>query len=328
MLVEFEKLRELIDHHHRFVLTTHINPDGDGIGCEVALASFLRQRQKEVAILNHSPTPENYQFLDPDKDILQYNPTSHANLLARADVIFVLDTNSPQRLESLKEDVVKSSAVKVCIDHHLDTIEFADFHLIDENAAATGQIVYRLLHHLDHSAVNQKIATALYVAIMTDTGSFRFPKTDSELHRIIAQLIEFGADPVATYQQVYEQGSAQRLKLLGMALAGLTTERNNRIAYLTVTRKMLEETKTEEADTDNFVTYPLAIRGVQIGLLFTELRDGVKISFRSKGDIEINKLAQEFGGNGHKNAAGARVQRATLDDVLPSVLKHAQQYLT
>lgn len=328
MRLEFGKVKALIDQHHRFVLTTHINPDGDGLGCEIGLASFLKQKGKQVSILNHSITPWNYKFLDPNEQIQQFHPATHANLVADADVIFVLDTNSPHRLASLKEDVQKSKACKICIDHHLDKVDFADLYLIDEASAATGQIIYTLCNYLDSSLINEEMATALYVAIMTDTGSFRFPKTDSELHRMIAHLIERGADPVATYQQVYEQSSAQRLQLLGKALAGLGTLRQNKVAYLTVSWEMFRETGTEEADTDNFVTYTLLIQGVQIGLLFTELLDGVKISFRSKGDIEINKLAQEFGGNGHKNAAGAHVTNTRLSDILPAVLERAQDYTT
>lgn len=324
---ELNKVRSLIESHHRFLLTTHINPDGDGLGCEIALAAYLQQKGKHADIINHSATPWNYQFLDPDQRILQFDSRQHTSIVSQAEVIFVLDTNTPHRLESMEEFILTSPAKKVCIDHHLDTTEFADMYLIDDSCAATGEIVFRLIDYLDSKSFTREIAHALYVAIMTDTGSFRFPKTDSGLHRMVARLIEEGADPVEAYHQVYEQSSPHRLRLLGKSLSTLETLQENKIAYLTIDQEMFRETGADEEDIDNFVTYPLSIQGVQIGLLFTELNNGVKISFRSKGEIPINKLAQEFGGNGHKNAAGARVLNARLSEIVDQVLDRAQHYL-
>lgn len=324
---QFEACRNIIADAQRFVLTTHVNPDADGLGSELALARYLQRKGKDVHILNHSTTPWNCKFLDPAQQIVQFNAERDAALILKADVIFVLDTNSPDRLQSLKPFVLQSKATKICIDHHLDKIEFADLYIIDEASAATGEILYRLLRFLDEKAVDKEIAVPLYAAIMTDTGSFRFPKTDSELHKIIAHLIEAGADPVEIYQQVYEQTSSNRVRLLGKALSTLEVAHGGKVACIRVTREMFKETETSEEDTDNFVTHTLGIRGVQIGLLVTELADGIKISFRSKGDIPVHKLAQEFGGNGHKNAAGARVQNGILSDVIQTVLERSKQYI-
>ncbi|MGH2568669.1 MAG: DHH family phosphoesterase, partial [Bacteroidota bacterium] len=195
------------------------------------------------------------------------------------------------------------------------------------SSAATGEIVYRLLSHLGQNNFTTEAARALYTAIMTDTGSFRFPKTGPEIHRQVAHLLECGADPVAIYQQVYEQGSAGRLQLLGRALASLQTAHSGKVACMTVTRQMFQETGTSEEDTDNVINYTLTVKGVQVGLLFTELNEGMKISFRSKGNIWINKLAQEFGGNGHQHAAGARVPGGTVNELLPKVLERSKSYL-
>jgi phosphoesterase RecJ-like protein len=162
---------------------------------------------------------------------------------------------------------------------------------------------------------------------MTDTGSFRFPKTDATLHRVVAGLIERGADPVHIYHETYEQGSAKRLQLLGNVLSTLQLAHGGRVASLFVSRRMFEGTMTSEEDTENFVTYTLVIAGVQVGLMFTELGEGVKISFRSRGDIAVNKLAQEFGGNGHKNAAGARTSTKPLETVLSEVVERSKAYL-
>lgn len=222
---------------------------------------------------------------------------------------------------------MESKAYKVCIDHHLEPADFANLYIIDEPSTATGEIVYRLLTFLDHRAITKDIAVFLYTAIMTDTGSFHYPKTDPEVHNMVSRLIEQGADPVDIYDKVYEQGSVGRLRLLGIALANLQVIRGGKVAYLVITRKMLSETGTNEVDTDAFVPYTLSIEGVKIGMMFTELNDGLKINFRSKGEIPINELAKEFGGNGHKNAAGARLYAAKLSDILPQVLERTQHYV-
>jgi len=324
---EFIQCRKIVEQNHRFIFTTHVNPDPDAIGSELAFARFLRARGKDALIFNHSATPFNCEFLDPDKTILQFDPGRDRIKILEADVILVLDANNPDRLESLRPFILESKAKKICIDHHLDRAEFADLYVIDESSTATGEILYHLLTSFDEAAITKDIAEPLYAAIMTDTGSFRFPKTDSDVHRVIAQLIDRGADPVEIYQHIYEQVSANRTQLLGHALSTLALEHAGKVAYFVVTKSMFEQTGTKEEDTDNFISYTLKIRGVQIGLMFTELPDGIKVSFRSKGEIEINKLAQEFGGNGHLNAAGARVRNVPLADVIATVVERSQYYV-
>jgi phosphoesterase RecJ-like protein len=324
---EFDEFRQIVERCTKFVLTTHVNPDPDAIGSEIALARFLTRLGKIVAVLNHSANPAYCSFLDPQSIILQFDPLQHANMVLNADAIIVVDANQPDRIQSLKPYVLSSKATKVCIDHHPERMPFADLYIVDEDSAATGEILYNLFSSFDQGSLTPDIATPLYVAIMTDTGSFRFPKTDAALHRIIADLLEHGADPVRSYNHVYEQGTADRTKLLGNVLASLQLALGGRAAYMIVTREMFSGTGTSEEDTDNFINYTLSITGVQIGLMFTELAEGVKVSFRSRGDIAINKLAQEFGGNGHKNAAGARIATGTIETLLPLVLERAQAYL-
>jgi phosphoesterase RecJ-like protein len=312
----------------RFVLTTHLNPDGDGIGSEIALASWLRSRGKEVRVINHSPLPAVYRFLDPAGLIAQFDPLRDGTALAGADVIVVLDTNHPDRLGSMKEAVLASPAVRVCIDHHLDPDPFASPALVDEHATSTGEMLYTLLFSGAAEQPARDVAAALYCAIMTDTGSFRYPRTGPATHTIVSRLIACGADPVAIYAEVYERWSPRRIHLLGEVLEGLRTEFGGRLAHITITREMLSRTGTGEEDTDNFTTYPMSVAGVRAGILFLEIEGGVKISFRSKGDIPINALAMEFGGNGHRNAAGARVAGAATDEIRSRVLSAAEKYIT
>jgi bifunctional oligoribonuclease and PAP phosphatase NrnA len=327
MRKEFDACRELFDAKQRIVLSTHVNPDPDAIGSEIALAVYLRSRGKEVAILNHSATPANCLFLDRLQSIKQFDPTLHAGIIANADLIVVLDANQPDRIQSLRPFVDQSTATKICIDHHLERQPFADLYVVDEEAAATGEILFNLLLYCHPGSITEEIATALYAAIMTDTGSFRFPKTDADLHRIIAELIERGADPASIFHETYEQGSAKRLQLLGNVLSTLKVAHDGKVASVFVTRAMFRNTGTTEEDTENFVTYALTIAGVEIALMFTELPDGIKISFRSRGDIAVNKLAQEYGGNGHRNAAGARTNQSGLDDLIRAVVERSKAYL-
>lgn len=322
-----EAVARVVKQHKAFVLTTHVNPDGDGLGSEVALAEWLVEQGKEVHILNYSPTPAFYLFIDPHNHLQQFNEQKHASVISKADVILVLDTNHPDRLRSLAPHVLQSKAVKICIDHHLDPHPFADHYVIDADATSTGEIMYRLLRHLQGDTVSPTIASALYCAIMTDTGSFRYPRVDPETHRIVAHLIECGADPVSIYHQVYEQWSAGRVQLLGDALASLKTTLNGKLAHITITQSDLQQTGTTEVDTDNFTVYPMNVAGVVAGILFLELKDGVKMSFRSKGNIAINELAKEFGGNGHKHAAGARLFNCNLDDTKQQVLLAAAKHI-
>ncbi|MGA3243339.1 MAG: bifunctional oligoribonuclease/PAP phosphatase NrnA [Bacteroidota bacterium] len=323
----FEEFRQIVAQHDKFVVTTHVNPDPDAIGSELALARYLTSHGKIVAVLNHSPLPANCAFLDTKGIIEQFDPAQHANMVLNADAIIVLDANQLERLQSLKPYIANSKAVKVCIDHHLDQLPFADLYIVDPETAATGEILYSLLLSMDKECLTPDLAVPLYAAIMTDTGSFRFPKTDSTIHRIIADLLDHGANPVEAYQKIYEQGTANRLQLLGHALSTLQLAHDGKVASMIVTWEMFKKTGTTEEDIENFINYTLTIAGVQIGLMFTELREEVKVSFRSRGDIAVNKLAQEYGGNGHKNAAGARIPAARLEMIRERVVASSKQYI-
>jgi phosphoesterase RecJ-like protein len=328
MSTPIDTVLQILREGEGLVLTTHVNPDGDGIGSEIALAEWLSGQGKEVHIINHSPTPEIYRFLDPESRIQTFNPERDAETIASAAIIVVLDTNHPGRLGSMESDILESPGIKICIDHHLDPAPFAHHYLLDDDATSTGEIIYRLVTADRRSDPGPRIAQALYCAIMTDTGSFRYPRVDPETFRIAAHLVECGADPVAIYSEVYQKWSTSRVHLLGEMLAGLELSEGGGLAHVTVTQEMLSRTGTTEEDTDSFTNYPMSVDGVLAGILFLELQDGLKISFRSRGEIPINELAKEFGGNGHRNAAGARIESGSLNEVRPQVLKAAQKYLT
>lgn len=328
MIQLFDRFKAAITGCRTFVITSHINPDGDSIGSETALAFALARMGKSVTIINQSETPDNLAFLsDEIFPVATYEPTTHSALIRGADCLIVIDTNAPNRFYALADDVVQSTAYKICIDHHLEQEPFADLYIIDTEAPAACEVLYALLRHLDPDLITPEVATALYAGIMTDTGSFRFPKTDTETHLITAELLRLGADPAEIYQKIYDSGPVNKLQLLGRALDSLRSTSNGAIAWMTIRPEDFRVTQTGVADTENFINYTLTVGGVKIGLFFIELDGVVKVSFRSKGDIWINRLAKEFGGNGHKHAAGARLTGRAFDDVVDAVTERAKSYL-
>ena len=334
-MFDFNSFYEIIEKNSSFVITTHINPDGDAIGSAMALFYFLRSFNKTAHVINYSKTPKYYKFLDPDNVIIHFNEEDK-KLLNESDVIFFVDLNETNRIKSMAPFVLESKATKVIIDHHEPnsnlTKRFADIEFADPKACSTGEIMYKLISHKYNSLINQKIAQALYAAIITDTQSFHLPRATSEVYRISADLIDKGANPSFIYKQIYESNHPNRIILLSEFLSQMKLVENNRIVYFVVTQEMFRRTETKEEDIDNFITYGLQIETAEIVMLFVQLNDGIKISFRSIVSIPINSLAKEFGGNGHKNAAGVRLTNSlhgdtSLETMIPKLLESAKKYL-
>lgn len=323
-----EKIINLIKNSNNFVITSHVNPDGDSIGSEIALCLYLKNLGKNARIINYSLTPDNYKFLNKYGIIEKFNENIHIDIINNSDVIFILDTNEFSRIRTMASYIQQSSAKKICIDHHLvsDNNGF-DYSIFDTESPATGEILYNLFSKLDPNLINTEIAEALYTAIMTDTGSFRFPRTDSETHTITAKLIIAGADPVKLYSEVYDKASIRRLKLLSIFLGNLTLLYDEKVVYGVLPLKVFEETKTNVFDTEGFSQYLMSIGTVQISLIFTETQKGIKVSFRSKGNLFVNELAKEIGGGGHQNAAGAFIVKGNLEKIKEEVISKAKKYI-
>ncbi len=322
-----EKILDLIKTNDNFVITSHVNPDGDSIGSEIALYKYLLKQGKKTKIINYSPTPDNYLFLDKGRIIEKYDQTLHRKPIMDAGVIFVLDTNEFSRLRTMEDFIKESPALKVCIDHHLGSGSGFDIYLSDTNSPATGEILFKLLTLEDKDNINHDTAVPLYTAIMTDTGSFRFPRTDSETHMIIAQLIDKGADPVEIYSEVYDKAPLGRLMLLSRFLDNMKLAYDGKLMYSYVYLKDLQETNTNVFDTEGFSHYLMSVETVQITVIFTEAERGIKISFRSKGDIYVNELAKEFEGGGHKNAAGAFIVKGDLTKLTEEIIIKSKKYI-
>lgn len=326
-MINFDKLADIIKENSSFILTTHVNPDADALGSELALYEILKQKGKKTFIINYSETPYNLGFMDPLGVIETYNPVKHDPVFETADVIAALDFNNPKRVIGMERVFTKSKSLKICIDHHENPSPFAAYYFNDTGYAATGHILYDFIKTTKIIELGFAVAQPLYAAIMTDTGSFRFDRTTPEIHLIIAELLKTGVSPFEVYDKIYDESRYSKIRLLGECLSTIRMNKSEEIAYMVITQKSLEISGAEESEVDGFVNYCLSVKGVKIGMLFFELKDGLKVSFRSKGNIPVNKLASEFGGGGHMNASGLRVFNASLNEFMPRVLDAAEKYL-
>ncbi|MBN1299818.1 MAG: DHH family phosphoesterase [Melioribacteraceae bacterium] len=326
-MLNFSGLHKIIEENKSFLITTHVNPDGDAIGSQIALYKYLNRLGKELRLINFSETPSNLQFLDPESIIENYQTSSMLNIFEQYDVLIAVDFNRLDRIIDMEDGFRKSSKIKVCIDHHEDSEQFTEFMFVDTSYGSTGEILFDLIDSYKEINIDYEIALPLYVAIMTDSGSFKYERTLPATHLKAARLLGAGVDPKETHRLVFENVKPGKIKLLGKALNSLTLYHDGRVALMKINRADLNETGTGEEDTDGFVNYALSVEDVKIALLLYELQEGLKVSFRSVGDIPVNKLAEEFGGGGHFHAAGARITDNTAEAVLPKIIELSKKYL-
>jgi len=327
---DFTRIQKKIDKAKTFVLTTHLLPDGDAIGSEMAVYYYLCKKGKKVSVINHNESPEHLEFLDKDKTIRRYRDEKAANdkLISEADIIFVIDTNEYSRTKSMEDSVRKSSALKICIDHHqgIDKNGFDDF-LVDTDSPATSQILYDFICSDNPEFIDKRIADNLYAGIMTDTGSFRYPRTTEKTFLISADLIKRGTDPVEIYDRIYNNIPADKVKLLSRFIDSLTFHFDDTVAVGLVTQKDFMEFHSDVKDVEGFSGFLMTMKNIKAGFLIVELPDSCKISFRSKGHIKINEFARHFGGGGHKNAAGATIVKTDVDDIKEKLLYEYKKFV-
>ncbi len=324
-----EDVLPLLLEKKRFLITTHVRPDGDAIGSQLALGQFLHKLGKQVAMINTDPLPGNLDWIPGVEAIKVFDGAlAQHEYIGGADVIVVVDTNTLDRLgRKMAKPVKNSGALKILIDHHTEPETWFDRTFVRDTASSTGELIHELITAHEPALIDETIATALYAAILTDTGSFRYSSVTPAVHRVVADLLERGSmAPAAVYAALYETRRPHWVRLLALVLETLTLRYDGLLSYLVVTRRVLEETGATNEDTEGFVSYGLAIEGVRVALIFTETLRGTKVSFRSKGDYYVHEWARAFGGGGHRNASGAYFKRP-LDEVLDVVLASAPRYL-
>ncbi len=305
----FDKIAKLINSYDSFLITTHINPDGDAIGSEVALKIFLEDLDKNVVIVNSSATPRSLAFLDPDGEIKIFPHDVGKEILEAVDVIFILDVNNSEHLGGFGRPIEGSSHPRVCIDHHEgEERGFADISANDATVAATGVLVHDLIQSMAGS-ISRAIADAIYATIITDTGTFRFSNTDARTFRLAAELCDRGVNPFEIHRHVFGSKTWGAGNLLGPVLGTVEHAADGRLAWIHVTQKMINDAHAIYDDTDGFVDLVRAIKGVELVLFFKELPDGnVKVSLRSNGRVDAFVIAESYGGGGHRMASGMRVE--------------------
>jgi len=305
MTVNWEPLREIIDNHQRFVLTSHVRPDADALGSEVGMARVLRGLGKDVRIVNQSPTPPRMAFIDSEGWIRQLGKSITVEEALDTDVHIILDTSAWGQLQETGKVFNKTSAVKVVIDHHVSSDDLGAIEFKDTTAAATGQMIYELALALGYE-IDELAASALYCALATDTGWFRFPSTTIETMHAGAGLIERGANPAELYQLLYEQYTLPRMRLAGRALQRITPEFGGLLAHTYVRWDDYAETGAVPPDTEDLVNECMRVGGTCSAFILIEQSNRqVKCSFRSRKGINVAVVAEQFGGGGHQQAAGA-----------------------
>ncbi len=310
----------------RVCLTTHVNPDGDGLGSEAGLAHLLRDRGIDAIITNPTPTPSRFGFLFEDLPGVDRTPGAIREL-RRADVIVVLDISDLGRLGNLGETVRTRGVPVACVDHHVsEGVLPAGPRYLDAGAAATGELVFELAV-ANGWPLTEASARGLYVAILTDTGGFRFSNTRPRTLRVAAELLEAGVDPEQIYLEVYARAPEGRPRLFAEALQTLVVEPDYGLAWVTVPPGAIERLGVSSDDLEGVVEFPRSIEGVRMALLFREVSQGrVKVSLRSVGDVDVAAFAKPFGGGGHTKAAGLALP-GSLAEVQSLVLTAARRYL-
>lgn len=320
---------------NRIVVVPHKGPDGDALGSCLGLYHFLKGKGHEVKVISPNEFPEFLKWLPGSDEVLIYENQVELckKLIAEAHIVFTLDFNILSRTGDMEKPLRDSEATFIMIDHHPEPSDYANHTYSDSAMSSTCQMVFKFLQKLRAvKHISPEIATCLYTGIMTDTGSFRYRSTSSETHRVIAELIDKGANNTLIHQQVFDTFSQGKFQLLGVALQNLRANKEFRTAYITLSQEELDKNNFKKGDTEGFVNYGLSIEGIIFAVIFIEHKsDGIiKMSLRSKGDFSVNDFARtHFNGGGHLNAAGGKSELSLEESVkkFNSLLPQYQEQL-
>lgn len=320
-----ETFAKVLEGARSIAILTHVNPDGDAIGSEIGVARFLLASGKEVRIVNQDPTPETLRYLEEDGPVAEpYDPSVHDALFEAVDLVLLVDNSAPDRLGRVEPVALRHRDKVLCIDHHPTKGTPWRWNVLEDRASATCAMIFELVRARSFTP-DRACARALYAGIATDTGFFRFSSTRAETHDVAAELVRLGADPVRCYAEVYERNPPEYTRLLGHALASLQLQAGGKLASVRIPLATLRACHAEEVDTSEITTPLLATDGVRVVVLFKELEGGrLKVSLRSKGNLDVHALASEFGGGGHRNASGI-VMKAPFDEAVAQVLARAEE---
>lgn len=318
---DIQQLKKELSTKKKIVIVTHKNPDGDAIGSSLALFIYLKKQGHNVQVIVPNEYPDFLKWMPQNESILIYekHKTKANQIILKAELLFTLDFNAYARAGDMQEILEKATAPFVLIDHHQQPDNYAKYTYSDTAICSTAQMVYHFIEFMDGlDVLDKEIATTIYTGIMTDTGSFRFRSTSSTTHRVVADLIDHGADNAFIHESVFDNNSAEKIKLLGVALRNLKIIPEYRTAYITLSQHELDANHFKKGDYEGFVNYALSVENVILAAIFVESKeDGlIKISFRSKGRFSVNRFARNhFEGGGHDNASGGKSNRSLEDTI-------------
>lgn len=330
-LANVARLKELLAQSRNIVIIPHKNPDGDAIGSALGLYYFLKILNKNSTVIVPNEYPKFLKWMPGSEAILNFERKNGVvvALLEKADLVFTLDFNELSRTGRMAPILTKLNAQFVMIDHHQQPDNYATVTYSDVGISSTCEMVYNTIEAFGATdKITKEIATCLYTGIMTDTGSFRFSATRSRTHRVVANLIDKGAENMQIHQQVFDANSPARLQLLGVALNNLVILEEFHTTYMTLRQEELDQHDYSKGDTEGFVNYGLTLEGIVFAVIFIENREEgiVKISFRSSGEFSVNEFARtHFNGGGHTNAAGGR-SLMTMEETTQKFVALLPQY--
>ena len=315
-----DDIATIVKRGKRFFLASHKDPDGDAIGSLLALGEALVLSGKEVVLFNEGPITDSLAFLAGSEKIVdRFNPESEF------DALFVLDCGTLERLGGSYSNIGHIKPL-INIDHHVNNPQFGDVNFVDSNSSSVGEIIYRLIQVAD-LPMSKNIAEDLFVAIQTDTGSFRYENTTKEAFTIAAEMVEWGINPWKISRKVMDEFSLKKLRLLELTLQTIEIFHSGKVGLITITQQMLSKAEADNFDSERFVDYPRLISGVEIGVLVKELgKDYYRFSLRSNDWVNVADLAYHFGGGGHPKAA-AFTRYGSLDSIKQEFLDKAHEVL-
>ena len=306
---QWDSFLDVCRTHQRFLLTTHTRADGDGLGSEIALHRYLRKRGKDAVILNHEPIHEKLAFLDRRGLVKVVDPQALASgAYDGFEVLISLDNSYRHRLGELGALCDRPDLVKVAIDHHVFRGTFADVAVVDESAACVGEMLFDLFHQ-QRVKLDRTYARSLYVSLVTDTGYFSYPNTSASAHFMAAELLKYKIDPTRINELIYQRNTLAQAKLLGLAMHTLHTDLDGRLAWFSVTHADVERTGVDPDDTEFFIDFVRQLEAVEVIAFFRHLKRGtLNVSLRSKGAVNVEAVAKQYGGGGHATMAGMQLK--------------------
>lgn len=316
-----EEIIRLIKEAESIVITSHRSPDGDSVGSSLGMLRFVEKLNSSVQICHPDPMPESLLWVLDEDEIINADEEEEQvkHLLAKADLLFALDYNGADRMgEPMATWFTEATAKKIMIDHHLHPDDFVDVAISDPGTGSTSELVYQLIADAGLlELLDENIGTPLYLGIMTDTGSFRYSSVTPRTHEVLGELLRAGVNHTEVHEKTFDNNRLDKMRLRSHILSeSLEVDLNYGIAMIHVTDEELKRFNYIKGDTDGLVNEALSLRGVKVAVFFVEKDGGVKISFRSKGDVSVNKIAVEcFEGGGHKNASGG-TSHETLNETI------------